>query len=385
MSSDRRDRPKPDDEWQRIRWTPGELADTRPEGIAIVPGETGQEVPDPLDAEGHAMSMRERLRQGPVVPETRTTEPPAAGEPQAGPEAGTAGMEPEPEVRFEPFEEPPRYRRPHPRGGVPRGLPEVRDPVPDMVFDGADLDGLTVRAASLRGDDHRYYGEPRQDAVALWTVPLAPGDALLACVADGVGSQPLSHEGSALACRLLRAEIERVAGTWEWERAGELITGAVARVASGMTAHAAEAGIDPKALSTTLAALIVDAGPGDDPRLAAVLNIGDGAAYRLRDGVLEPVRAAEPDPGGIVDPRTDALPGSPGTVRPMVDWLRPEEALVLCTDGLSNPMRGAEVREPLVASWSRAEPPGIIEFGWKLAFRAKSYGDDRSAVCVWGR
>ncbi|OLT31468.1 hypothetical protein BJF79_37030 [Actinomadura sp. CNU-125] len=344
MSSDRgerRDRPKPDDaDWRpMIAWTPGEPGDpseTRPEGIAIVPDEPA---PEP----------------------------------------------PEPEFRFEPFEEPPRYRRPHPKGGVPRGLPAVGAAVPDMVFDGADLDGLTVRAASLRGDDHRYYGEPRQDSVALWTVPLAGTDALVACVADGVGSQPRSHEGSALACRLLRAEIERAADTWTWERAGELTAGAVVRVASAMTAHAAEAGLDPKALSTTLAAAIVDAGPGGEPRPAAVLNIGDGAAYWLRGGALEPVRPAAADPGAIVDSRTDALPGSPGTVRPMSAWLRPGEALVLCTDGLSNPMHSADVRDRLVASWSAPEPPGIIDFGWQLAFRAKSYGDDRSAVCIWGR
>ncbi|MBE1537596.1 protein phosphatase 2C domain-containing protein [Actinomadura algeriensis] len=365
MSSDHRDRPQPDDDWHpRIRWTPGELAETRPEGIAAVPG---GEPTDPLGGEGHAMSMRESLRQGPVVPP-----PPADDE--------------EPPVRFEPFEQPPSYHRPHPKGGLPRGLPRSATAVPDMVFDGADYDGLTVRAASLRGDDHRYYGEPRQDAVALWPVSLAGTDAVAVCVADGVGSQPLAHEGAALACRLFRDEVERVAASWAWDAFDELAAGITAGVADGMARYAAEARADLKTLSTTLVAAVVDAGPGDEPRRAVMLSVGDSAAYWLHAGKLAELMRDETAPGGgIVDPRTAALPGDPAAVRTVSGWLNREDVLVLCTDGLSNPMHGDEVRDRLVASWSGPEVPGIIEFGWQLAFRAKSYGDDRSAVCVWGR
>ena len=28
---------------------------------------------------------------------------------------------------------------------------------------------------------------------------------------------------------------------------------------------------------------------------------------------------------------------------------------------------------------------GLTEFGWQLGYRVRSYGDDRTAVCVWGR
>src|SRR5262245_43030656 len=43
------------------------------------------------------------------------------------------------------FVPPPVYGRLHPKGGKPRGLPGIRQPVPDTILDGADFDGLTVR------------------------------------------------------------------------------------------------------------------------------------------------------------------------------------------------------------------------------------------------
>ena len=56
---------------------------------------------------------------------------------------------------------------------------------------------------------------------------------------------------------------------------------------------------------------------------------------------------------------------------------------MVCTDGLSNPMRNAAVSSQLAQWWGRGTVPGMPEFGWQLSFRAKSYGDDRTAVCAW--
>lgn len=73
-----------------------------------------------------------------------------------------------------------------------------------------------------------------------------------------------------------------------------------------------------------------------------------------------------------------------GRVQVAVGTVGAEEALVLCTDGLTGPMRNAQVKEQLVQWWS-GPVPTALEFGWQLGFQAKSYGDDRTAVCVWGR
>ena len=92
---------------------------------------------------------------------------------------------------------------------VPGRLPTAEPPpVPDTVLDGADLDGLTIRAASLRGEDHRYMANIRQDSMGMWRLANAETSAILICVADGVSSERLSHRGSAGACQLLRDEIE---------------------------------------------------------------------------------------------------------------------------------------------------------------------------------
>ncbi|TDD20055.1 hypothetical protein E1287_41635 [Actinomadura sp. KC06] len=281
------------------------------------------------------------------------------------------------------FAPPPEYRRPHPKGGVARRLPRLPEAVADTVLDGADFDGLTVRAASLRGDDHRYLTEPRQDTAALWPLTLDGTDALLCCVADGLGSQPNSHLGSALACRLLREETGRGAGLWDDPAAAA--QDVLGRVVSGMLADARTRGIGAETLSTTLVAAVVELTPPDRPRRGVVLRVGDSTAYMLRDGLfLECFEDAHKDEA-VQGSGTNALPGNPGAVEVGAVLLGNDDVLVLCTDGLSNPMHNDEVKAQLVKWWSTGPVPGILEFGWQLAFRAKSYGDDRSAICVWGR
>jgi serine/threonine protein phosphatase PrpC len=269
--------------------------------------------------------------------------------------------------------------------GKARKLPKLFHAVPDTVLDGADFEGLTVRAASLRGDDHRYMTEPRQDSMALWPLALESADALLCCVADGVGSQPNSHMGSQLACWLLRNEFERGADARMWDDSAAFCGDIIGRVASGMLTDAEARRIHPETLSTTLVAALVELTPPDRPRRALVLRVGDSTAFMLRDGVF---RECFPDAHKNEDVQgsgTSALPGNPGMAEAGAVTLGNDDVLVLCTDGLSGPMHNDEVKEQLVRWWSTGPVPGILEFGWQLGFRAKSYGDDRSAACVWGR
>ena len=59
--------------------------------------------------------------------------------------------------------------------------------------------------------------------------------------------------------------------------------------------------------------------------------------------------------------------------------------LMVCSDGMSNPMTNDDVREQLARWWGGEQVPGLMEFGWQVGYRVKSYGDDRTAVCVWSR
>jgi serine/threonine protein phosphatase PrpC len=257
--------------------------------------------------------------------------------------------------------------------------------VPDIVLDGADLGGLTVRAASLRGDDHRYYGEPRQDSVALWPLVLAGANTVLACVADGVGSQPNSHLGSDLVCSSLRDQIEREAETWTWDGFGGLASGILERVAAKMACYAEEHRLPPKTLSSTLVAAVVAVDPVDGRRRFVVMRLGDSTAFLLQGGKLSEFGSPKTAGGQVVDSVTEALPGDPRAVIMAQGELSRGDVLILCSDGLSDPMGNGEVKEQLIKWWSDEEVPGILEFGWQLGFRAKSFGDDRSAVCIWGR
>ncbi|MFI0487228.1 protein phosphatase 2C domain-containing protein [Actinomadura sp. 9N215] len=380
MSSDRPVPERPEDEDWRHRARPAGRREPPP--VLNGPPQHWGEIPaQPEGAQPAqpAPPMQPAQPPPPVQPAPPVQPPPPV---QGAPSVRLAPAAPH--LPGEPFESPPEYRRPHPKGGVPRGLPRASAAVPDMVLDGADFDHLAVRAASLRGDEHRYYGEPRQDSVALWPMTLAGGDALLACVADGVGSQPNSHEGSALACALLREEIERSSARWTWEHLD--VFAATARwIADAMVHHAERRNVPAKALSTTLVAAAVDLAPADGRHRFALLRLGDSTAFLLRDGVLGEIGPAGPSDGAILDTATDALPGDPRAVRTEVGEIGAGDVLVLCTDGLSNPMRSDEVREQLQGCWSRPDVPGVLEFGWQLGFRAKSFGDDRSAVCVWGR
>jgi serine/threonine protein phosphatase PrpC len=61
------------------------------------------------------------------------------------------------------------------------------------------------------------------------------------------------------------------------------------------------------------------------------------------------------------------------------------EMLLLCTGGLAEPMRHADVRDALGRWWAEPDVPELAAFLWHISFRAKAFSDDRTALCVWVR
>ncbi|MEV6198109.1 protein phosphatase 2C domain-containing protein [Streptomyces sp. NPDC051920] len=278
----------------------------------------------------------------------------------------------------------------------PRELPSVReDPTaaltPDMVVDGAGYGTLTVRAASVRGDSHRYQGEPRQDSLAVVRLGApGPDGLLLLAVADGVGSAPRSHVGSQEACRLAAMELDAVsADLAEAVRAGDrpgfaaLVDTAVGRIATLLAHRAREHGDDPAAYATTLRALLVPLDPR--VRTRGFLAVGDGGTALLRAGEWNlSLTDPEHDGDGMIDTRTAALPHVHRARALLLAPALPGDVLVLCTDGLSTPLAGdAEMREFLASGWGRGAAPAPADFLWQLQYRVKSYDDDRTAVVLW--
>jgi serine/threonine protein phosphatase PrpC len=278
----------------------------------------------------------------------------------------------------------------------PRGVPAVRrDPtaalIPDMVVDGAGYGALTVRAASVRGDSHRYQSEPRQDSLAVVRLGApGPDELLLLMVADGVGSAARSHVGSQEACRLTAmqldsasAELAEALREGDPSRFAASVDAEVGRVATLLAHHAQERGDDPAAYATTLRALLVPLDP--EVRTRGFLAVGDGGTARLRDAEWD-LSLTDPEHGGdgMIDTRTAALPHSHRARASLLGPALPGDVLVLCTDGLSTPLAGdAGMRDFLRSAWGTGAVPAPADFLWQLQYRVKSYDDDRTAVVVW--
>jgi carbon monoxide dehydrogenase subunit G/serine/threonine protein phosphatase PrpC len=285
----------------------------------------------------------------------------------------------------------PAYPEPLVIGSTPalrsdlRGLPGDRHKVPDSVLDGADLGGLAIRAASLRGDAHRYQAVTRQDAMDLCSLHDGETDVILGCVADGVAVEPLSQLGAAQACRLARDETrQRLSALLSAQSTPDLLAVCQDLADSVAARLARQAGFlktDPKSLSTTLTAVLVEAPAGPSGRRFVGFAVGDGAAFTLRDGAFHECVGYK---GEAASPETVAtLPTQVGRVSIFQGRILPGTTLLICTDGLSNPMRNSDVRERLAAWWGEGRVPSPLEFGWQLSFRVKSYDDDRTAICFW--
>jgi serine/threonine protein phosphatase PrpC len=264
--------------------------------------------------------------------------------------------------------------------------------VPDTALDGADLADLTVRGVSLRGDRHRYLKEVRQDAMGMWEVTDDHTAALLVCAADGVSSNDLSHAGAAEACRLLRdltaprvSKFFRASRDAQW--VNDLWEDLVERICSGMTAFAAELQIQPKQLSTTLVAALVEANPPNpQARRYVILNVGDARAFLLHEGkFISCLPEAHARSDAITSTATSALPTSVGQVHTASGSIGQEDMLMVCSDGMSDPMVNSGVCDTLAGWWGGDHIPSVPEYGWQVAYRIATYDDDRTAVCVWGR
>ncbi|MFJ8432771.1 protein phosphatase 2C domain-containing protein [Kitasatospora sp. NPDC094019] len=367
--------------------------------------------PAPADgAAGHAVtpgrvtpgdSLPRPIGQGPAAVRTPWRDPVS---PLGGPvEPAAPDVPAAPVAAADPVLRPPSFRAPGPLPHVgrkapaypaePTDVPALRGGdlhavlLPDTVVDGGRFGPLTVRAASVRGDSHRYAAECRQDAVLV----ARADDLLLVAVADGVGSQPHSHHGSHGILRLLAKQVlpraDTLLGLLRAGAATDFATLAgriVAAAADGLAQEAERFGHPPKSWSTTLRALLVPAGPGTAAR--GFLAVGDGGLLRLRADGWENL---DPDPDGdgagtLISTRTDCLPEAYERARAaLITDTRPGDVLVLCTDGLALPLlKEPELRDFLGGRWGR-EVPGLAEFLWQAQVRVRSYDDDRSVVCLW--
>ncbi|MGK3941119.1 protein phosphatase 2C domain-containing protein [Streptomyces caeruleatus] len=293
---------------------------------------------------------------------------------------------------------------------------ELDDLVADTVLDGARYGACTLRAVSVRGDSARFRGEPRRDS--LLTARFGTGDQALILVAMATGARatPGAHRAAAEACHWIGRAVgrshARLAQDIGAARRGDLKSGLhrlTDRSLGKLRASAVEQGVDPEEYAASLRCLLLPADP--DCRIRVFFGIGPGGLFRLRDGEwhdIEPrVTEVTGEPvvgfGSLPSETPDGdrltmdlgIPTPPSPYEPAPEpprepfrfrasVARPGDALLMCTGGLADPLRGEpELCAYLTGRWSGPTPPGLAEFLADSQVRVKGYADDRTAAAVW--
>jgi uncharacterized protein YegL len=269
-----------------------------------------------------------------------------------------------------------------------------RDTVLDGVCIRADAgqNGLELRAASVRGLSHRYYGTVRQDEYAFRRTD--DGRHLIAVVSDGVSNSSLSHKAAILIARTGAAELagqltRTGPDSIDWPGLVRWLSGEIVRLAAryldpadGDPADAARvAGV----MAATALFAVVPTQPVGDVTPAHVFSVGDSSAWVLRGGQRwESTHPRKNDGTDLASSRTDALPARTDRFHPPVSvGLRTDDVLVLMSDGIGDPLGDGSgpVGRFLAREWAR--PPLPLAFGAQVEFARRSHDDDRTAVAIW--
>ncbi|MEU0622736.1 protein phosphatase 2C domain-containing protein [Streptomyces rubiginosohelvolus] len=286
--------------------------------------------------------------------------------------------------------------------------------VPDTVLDGARYGTYTLRTASVRGDSARFRGEPRRDGLLTARFGAAESALVLVAVAGGRRDGEAAHLAAADACRWIGGAVARshlrLSEDIRAGRRGDLKSGLhrlTDRTYGKLRARAAELGVEPDAYTASLRCLLLSADP--DCRTRVFFGVGSGGLFRLRDGLwqdLEPFipeggpaarPGDEPEAGpdgdrltmdlqitGPASPNGEGPPQPPGRpFRFRASVARPGDTLMLCSNGLAEPMRGEPALPGELAERWNAGPPGLPAFLADTQLRIKGYADDRTCAAVW--
>ncbi|NUV70582.1 protein phosphatase 2C domain-containing protein [Streptomyces sp. CAI-121] len=290
--------------------------------------------------------------------------------------------------------------------------------VPDTVSDGARYGTYTLRAASVRGDSARFRGEPRRDGLLTARFGAAESALVLVAVAGGRRDGEAAHLAAADACRWIGGAVARshlrLSEDIRAGRRGDLKSGLhrlTDRTYGKLRARAAELGVEPDAYTASLRCLLLSADP--DCRTRVFFGVGSGGLFRLRDGLWQDLEPFIPESGGAgraawpggeqeAGPDGDRLtmdlqitgsasPDVEGPPQPPAEPFRfrasvarPGDTLMLCSNGLAEPMRGEPaLPAELAERWGSAGPPGLPAFLADTQLRIKGYADDRTCAAVW--
>lgn len=252
---------------------------------------------------------------------------------------------------------------------TPDGPPPAEMSTPDVAASSAALAGMRIRAASVRGIQHKAQHTARQDAFAL---AQAGGGGVIAVVCDGVGSLDRSAHAAALVSHRLA---ELAASGMPWLVAFETANAELGKIAAAWEAQPGGG------MATTAMALTVTW--RDGWWLGEAAWVGDSPLWHLRpDAIWEPVsEAPAEDSQGFHSSAVQPMPNTDGACS-WCSFRAYGGALFAMSDGVGNPLAwSAEVRDTLAAWW--CNPPELLTFAAQVGFARKSHIDDRTVVGIW--
>ena len=261
---------------------------------------------------------------------------------------------------------------------------------PDSECDGWSNAMLTMRFASVRGARHRYYRQPRQDAVRAAVHETTGG--LVFAVADGVSSASSAELGAIEACR---AAVERTLDLLS-ARQQPLDFVNVARHAAERLRQLAQwrlGGAQPPEESVVAGlyatTLVVGAvRPDGDGCTVELCRIGDSGAW-LMEPATRRYQPLFPSKTGsdalLVTNEVAPLPRVPERLDGISTPLVPGRVLLVGTDGFGDPLGDGDGQVGALFAGQLAVPPPPLWFGHLLDFSRETFDDDRSLLAVWPR
>jgi hypothetical protein len=270
--------------------------------------------------------------------------------------------------------------------------PKVVDPIrfrppyrPDSLIDGWSTDAFYVRAASVRGDDHRFRGKPRQDEFVLGFHPMT--GCIVIAVADGVSGAPQSHLGATAACRYSVDAIlgQLDAGTdIDWSA---LLKGAAWAVVETAQRAAGASEPDPNAAenlcATTLVAALVR--PTSTGSTVTGISVGDSGMLSVSYLGFKPIAGGKAPEDGVSSSAVSGLPRVPSAIAEQRVDLAVGEVLLVATDGILDPLGTGRGLVGQLFYKNLAAPPDPMQFCRLVDFSRETFDDDRTLVAVWRR
>lgn len=262
-----------------------------------------------------------------------------------------------------------------------RQIADAEWPRPGYAADGGRIGAFEVLAASVVGHGHLHRAIQRQDAYRL---AAAAGEGAVLAIADGVSEMPMAAIGAEVAAfvavQCFLASAAGVGGPGSSAPpVGERLAGAVDEADEAVREVAAELGLAPRELSTTL--LIAHLARGAQGQIEVeTASVGNSSALEVA-GDDPPLVISGPRPGDPPALHGQFLPGSPGSARTSRAALRPGAVLALVTDGLADDLHeSATVRRWLWGRLAAAESP--LEFAHALSYRRQGSMDDLTVVAA---